>query len=178
METSIANLQYADAANSLIEMNVTIGDDLANKFFAAGVTVPFCLSTDDKSPVSVAVRELINGGSYNIAAYVAPPPPAEPDFGSVPPSLVASILDVVVSDGDVSSINGAYNIIAATYDSLGLYTFYLINPQPDTNYYISSSGVILHEVDKQTDYLTVEALSDANGSRFDPSHFGVNLYRV
>jgi len=109
--------------------------------------------------------------------YVEPEEPAEPEFGSVSPSHVASILKVTVEDGDIAAVEGAFNTIGAFYDDVGLYTIYFINEQPDTNYFALASGATLREVDKQVDYLTVEAL-DANGSRYDPPCFGVNFYRI
>jgi hypothetical protein len=105
------------------------------------------------------------------------PEDIEPEFGSVPPRLSAQILSISVADGDVQQVKGAFNAIGMFYEEMGLYTLYFINEQPDTQYFVHGAGVVLRETDKQVDYVTVEAL-DANGSRFDPLRFGINVYRT
>jgi len=141
-----------------------------------GQAFPFTWHPEEDTPIANVVSALVAAEAFPIAAYEEPAN-IEPEFGSIAPRLVASALEVIIDNADVAEMNGTYNLIAAFYEELGLYTFYFINVQPDTNYHALAAGVILREVDKQTDYLTVEALN-ANGSRFDPSHFGVNLYRI
>lgn len=126
--------------------------------------------------VEAADGDAVCGMAYNAGVFTAPAN-SEPEFGITPPQLVAAALNIVVSGGDIPAVDGAYNVIGAFYDDVGLYTLYFLNAQQDTNYFALASGVTLREVDKQTDYLTVEALN-ANGSRFDPSRFGVNIYRI
>lgn len=109
--------------------------------------------------------------------YVSPPEPTEPEFGSVQPQLAAQILSISVSNGDVQEVKGAFNSIGMFYEDTGLFTMYFINEQPDVNYFVQGSGVVLRETDKQVDYVTVEAL-DATGSRFDPLRFGIDVYRM
>lgn len=132
----------------------------------AGLTEHAVVDNFDKTPF----KWKWDGAVWN--AYVK-----EAEFGTVAPSLVASVLNVVVANSDIPSMDGAFNIIGAFYDELGQYTFLLLTEQPDTNYFVQASGVTLREVDKGTDYFTVEAL-DANGVRFDPTSFGINVYRI
>lgn len=64
MIISITNLRYVDPTNALIDMDVT----------REGETFPFTYSPTDGAEVALAVREMLANGSYEIAAYVAPPP--------------------------------------------------------------------------------------------------------
>lgn len=66
MTISIANLHYANAAGTLIDMDVTQG----------GETFPFTYAADDPAPVSRAVADLLAEGQYEIAAYTPPAPMA------------------------------------------------------------------------------------------------------
>lgn len=62
MTIAIANLRYVEATNTLIDMDVTID----------GTVMPFTYHPDDREPVSLAVKDLLNAGRYAIAPYEAP----------------------------------------------------------------------------------------------------------
>lgn len=64
MTIQINNPRYADPTNTLIDMDVTRGDE----------TFPFTYSPSDPEEVAVAVRALLDEGAYDIAEFVAPPP--------------------------------------------------------------------------------------------------------
>ncbi len=64
--TSISSLQYSRADNGSIDM--VVNDDQLGSF-------PFTYIATDPAPVSRQVKALIEGGTYTIAPYVAPPAP-------------------------------------------------------------------------------------------------------
>lgn len=67
MPIEITNLKYASADNSFIDMDVA--------GVVEGQTIPFTYHVDDPEPLSLIVKDLLAGGGYTIAAYVAPPVP-------------------------------------------------------------------------------------------------------
>jgi len=63
MQVSISNLQYADPTSTLINMTVSID---------GGEAMPFTYSPSDTEAATVAIKALLAGGSYTIAAYAQP----------------------------------------------------------------------------------------------------------
>ncbi len=83
----IGDLRYIEPSKSLIDMNVT----------RDGETFPFTYSPTDPAEVAVAVRAMLETGDYEIAAYVAPPPP-------VPQSVSAMQAKVALSRAGLLSV--------------------------------------------------------------------------
>lgn len=67
MTVSIENLRYADPTNTLIDMSVA--------GWIEGETIPFTYHPGDTAPLAVEIGEMLAAGEYEIAAYVAAPPP-------------------------------------------------------------------------------------------------------
>ena len=62
----LSNLQYANQANTLI--NMTVDGWLSSP-------IPYTYNPDDHSPLSVVVKGMLDGGGYVIAPYAPPVPP-------------------------------------------------------------------------------------------------------
>lgn len=118
----------------------------------------------------------IDGDTYLIAM----PAPEPPDPGLTPPTLVASAINVAIANSDVSSIDGAFNLIGALYIDVGQYMLLFLQPEPDANYLCQmiDGGRSLSVSEKNTDYLIVEAKEAGSGTYVDPSNFSVQVYRI
>jgi hypothetical protein len=96
-----------------------------------------------------------------------------PDPVQIPPRCIAAAFGLQVSDGDISNIDGAFNIIAALYLDVGQYMLLFCVPEPDANYFAQASGDALFSVtEKSTDYVTVST----GGA--DVQSFNVQVYRI
>jgi hypothetical protein len=74
MTITLTNLRYTNPEQSHIEMTVQL--DEGEPFPYDGTPIAFHYVPADGERMSVAVREELANGSYDIAPYEPPPPPA------------------------------------------------------------------------------------------------------
>lgn len=150
------------------------GDDVhcpsANVDYQGYRLVPRLLQTG--SPESIAFD-----GANIVVTRPAPPPP---DPGTQPPRLIASALNIAVSNGDIASISGAFNLVAAIYLDVGQFMLLFLTPQPDANYFplVTGSAPSFTIADQTADYLIVNAMTDSPGIAIDPANFSVQVFRA
>jgi len=107
--------------------------------------------------------------------YVAP----EVAPGTVPPRLVASAFGITIAGGDVTEMSGVFNLVAAIYLDVGQYMLLFIEPQADADYFgvVSGDAPCLRVVDRQADYLIIEARDAVGGNFVDANLISVQAYR-
>ncbi len=95
------------------------------------------------------------------------------------PKIVAAAMSVTIDGGDVSALDGAFNIAAALYLGPGQFMLLLYNPLPDANYYVVAQGdlVACQPVERAPDYFTLET-RNGSGDLADPSRLCVQVYKV
>lgn len=105
------------------------------------------------------------------------PPEASP--GTVPPRLIASAFGITIAGGDVTDMSGVFNLVAAIYIDVGQYMLLFIEPQPDADYFavVSGDAPCLRVVDRQVDYLVIEARDAVAGNYVDAGLISVQAYR-
>lgn len=106
------------------------------------------------------------------------PDPVPSDPGLENPSMVAAAFNVEIANGDIQSIGGAFNLIAALYMDIGIYMLLFLEPEDDTSYVaqVLDGGLNIKITEKGLDYMIVEA-KNAVGEYADPAQFGVQVYR-
>lgn len=116
-------------------------------------------------------------GTNIVVTRIAPAPP-EP--GTKPPVLVASALSITVSNGDISGVDGAFNLVAAIYLDVGQYMLLFLAPQPDASYFalVSGSAPNFTIAEQTADYIIIQAMTDSPGSPIDPERFSVQVFRM
>lgn len=116
-------------------------------------------------------------GISDPAPYVPPPPP---DPGMISPRLTAAALGVTVENGDISSIAGAFNLVAALYLDVGLYMLLFMTPEPDNAYsaVVQGAAPYMRVIEQEADYLIIEARDGINGSPVDSPQFNAQLFRI
>ena len=118
----------------------------------------------------------VDYSGYKLVASYSDDEP--PDPGLTKPHMIAAAFNIVISDGDIQGIGGAFNLIGALYLDVGQYMLMFLKPEPDTNYVaqVIDGGMNIKVTDKGADYMTIEA-KDGNGAYADPSQFGIQVYR-
>lgn len=103
-----------------------------------------------------------------------------PDAGITPPRLIASALSIEVANSDISSIAGAFNLVAAIYLDVGQYMLLFLTPQPDANYFavVTGSAPKFSITEQNADYLIVQATVNGGDTPYDPARFSVQIFRM
>ena len=117
---------------------------------------------------------------YDTIDNIVTPPRPSGDPASVPPVLVAAVLNMEVVKGDFGVVDGMFNVVGAAYLGVGTYMIFFVTPEPDADYFVvinSSAADTITVSEKATDYLSIEA-HDPTGELIDPAPFGVSVYRI
>lgn len=143
-------------------------------------SLPTRISLPDKPDGALAMGDDLSDwedASYRIDE-IEIDDPIPPDPGSASPVMVAAAFNIVVADGDVQSIGGAFNLIAALYLDVGQYMLLFLEAEDDTNYVaqVLDGDLSIKVVEKGLDYMLIEA-KDSVGSYADPAQFGIQVYR-
>jgi hypothetical protein len=107
MSIELSNLRYADAGSTIVDMDVA--------GVIEGETIPFTYHPDDAAPLSVAIKVMLAGGSYDIAAYVVLAPTADELIAYANAKQWA-----VATGGRMVNVNGSQIAFATTMDSMEL----------------------------------------------------------
>jgi hypothetical protein len=107
-------------------------------------------------------------------------PPEDSAPFTKPPTIVAAAFNVNIADGDIPSIDGAFNIGAAIYLDVGAYMLFFIEAQPDTNYYaiITGDAPSKSMSAADVDYFMLDVRDGVGGNGFDPANLSVQIMRV
>lgn len=110
---------------------------------------------------------------------IPPTPPVVPDPGLIPPKLIAAALSISIANGDVASVDGAFNLVGAIYLGVGQYMLLFAVPPADTNYFIvmNDGGKLLTVSDKQTDYITIESRDVIGGPLTEASNIAIQVFK-
>ncbi|UQR66230.1 XkdW family protein [Bradyrhizobium sp. C-145] len=99
---------------------------------------------------------------------------------SKPPRVVAAALNIGIADGNITSLDGAFNIAGAIYFDVGQYMLLFIEPQPDNNYFalITGDAPVKRVSDAQVDSFTIECKDAVSGNGIDPANLSVQVMRI
>jgi|GEM_PF-4780843 len=99
---------------------------------------------------------------------------------SKPPRVVAAALNIGIADGNITSLDGAFNIAGAIYFDVGQYMLLFIEPQPDNNYFalITGDAPVERVSDAQVDSFTIECKDGVGGNGIDPANLSVQVMRI
>lgn len=99
---------------------------------------------------------------------------------AIPPRIVASALNIVVSNFDIAAVQGNFNIGGVLYLGVGQYMLLFAAPQSDDSYFavIAGGAPCMGIIEKSTDYLIIDARAEVGGANVDPAQFGIQIFRV
>lgn len=99
---------------------------------------------------------------------------------AIAPKIVAAALNVEVSNFDIASVRGIFNIGAALYLGVGQYMLLFAASQPDDGYYavITGGAPCMSISEKSQDYLIIDARAEVGGDNVDPAQFSIQIFRV
>jgi hypothetical protein len=106
--------------------------------------------------------------------------PIVPDQGSIPPTLVASALNIVVANSDIRSISGIFGLAGAVYLSTGTYMLLFTSAQPDTAYFtiLNGGAPCMSVFEKAVDHLIIHSSNVVDGPLVDAPAFSAQIYRI
>jgi len=96
------------------------------------------------------------------------------------PQMIAAAFNLMIADGDVSSVEAMFNVLAVLYVDVGQYMIMLIDPQPDDGYsplLLGEDGALMRVVEKGVDYMNVES-RNSGGQFVDPPSFSLQVFRA
>ena len=133
-------------------------------------------------PSDPANRDRAEYGKWLAAGGVPDPVdvPPSPLVVSQPPVLVAAALNINVVDGDITGIDGLFNIIGGAYLGVGVYWLFFTDEEPDATYYaiITGDAPAKTMTEQHTDFFVIETLDGIGGAHIDPPQTSVQIFRI
>lgn len=98
---------------------------------------------------------------------------------AAPPRIVAAAMDVVVSVGEVTSLEGAFNIAAGLALGPGQFMLLFYGALPDNGYYVVAQGdfVSAQPIERAPGYFILET-RNGSGDLIEPSRLCVQVFKV
>jgi hypothetical protein len=146
-----------------------------------GTAVVIRIADGASIPADPANRDYAAYLAWKAAGGVPDPyhPPDE-SFAGLPPTLIAAALNINVSDGDITSIDGMFNLVGGSYIDVGTYYLFFATQQPDDNYFaiITGNAPAKQMTTKTTDFFVIETFVAIGGAHVDPPQTSVQIYRI
>lgn len=119
----------------------------------------------------------VDYSGFKLVPKINDDPP--PDPGLIRPRMIAAAFNLHVENGDISNIEGGFNLVAALYLDVGQYMLLFLEPEPDENYFAQViDGPYMRVTSRAADSFIVESRASVNGSYIDPEQFSVLVYRI